>query len=139
LEQPGVLRQEHRRGGGEHGHGQVRQSPTLCRRPHPRVQRPGLHQPAGRDQLGHRYRYRAQAPSGTATTNFARELVLGAGVTSASFTGPGTGFTTRIITSPDDDIAEDRTVTSAGAYAATAPQTSRWVMQMVTVKGAGQT
>jgi hypothetical protein len=58
---------------------------------------------------------------------------------SASFTGPGTGFTTRIITSPDDDIAEDRTVTSAGAYAATAPQTGRWVMQMVTFKGAGQT
>jgi len=81
----------------------------------------------------------AQASSGTATTNFARELVLGAGVTSASFTGPGTGFTTRIITSPDDDIAEDRTVTSAGAYAATAPQTGRWVMQMVTFKGAGQT
>ena len=77
----------------------------------------------------------AQASSGTATTNFARELVLGAGVTSASFTGPGTGFTTRIITSPDDD----RTVTSAGAYAATAPQTGRWVMQMVTFKGAGQT
>jgi hypothetical protein len=80
----------------------------------------------------------AQASSGTATTNFARELIVGAGVTSASFTGAGTGFTVRIITTPDDDIAEDRVVTSAGAYSATAPQTGRWVMQMVTFKGAGQ-
>ncbi len=30
-------------------------------------------------------------------------------------------FTTRIITNPDADIAQDRTVTTAGAYNATAP------------------
>jgi hypothetical protein len=79
------------------------------------------------------------ASSGTATTNFARELVVGAGMTSGGFTGAGTGFTVRTITTPNEDIAEDRTVTSAGAYSASAPLTGRWVMQMVTFKGAGQT
>jgi glucose/arabinose dehydrogenase len=80
----------------------------------------------------------SQASSGTATTNFARELLLGVGVTSGGFTAPGTGFTTRIITSPNEDIAEDRVVTSAGAYSATATQSGSWVVQLVAFKGAGQ-
>jgi len=80
----------------------------------------------------------ATADSGAATTSFARELVVGAGMTSGCFTGAGSGFTTRIITNPDCDIVEDRTVTTAGSYSATAPQNASWVMQMATFKGAGQ-
>jgi hypothetical protein len=78
------------------------------------------------------------ASSGTATTSFASELLLGAGTTSGGFSGAGAGFTVRIITSPDADIAEDRTVTSSGAYSAAAPQGGTWVMQLATFKAAGQ-
>ena len=48
----------------------------------------------------------------------------------------GSGFTTRVITSPDGDIAEDKVVTTAGSNSATATLTSSgpWVMQMVTFK-----
>ena len=41
-------------------------------------------------------------------------------MTTGGFSTAGTGFTTRIITNPDADIAQDRTVTTAGAYTATA-------------------
>ncbi len=45
----------------------------------------------------------------------------------------GSGFTSRIITSPDGDIAEDKIVTTAGSNSATATLNLRaWVMQMVT-------
>jgi glucose/arabinose dehydrogenase len=80
----------------------------------------------------------SQASSGAATTSFARELVLGAGTTGGGFTGAGSGFTLRIITNPDGDIVEDRTVTTAGSYSAVAPQSGTWIMQMATFKGAGQ-
>jgi hypothetical protein len=77
------------------------------------------------------------ASSGAVTTAAANELIFGAGMTLATFTGPGTGFTTRIITSPDADIAEDRTVTATGSYSATAPNTtSNWVMQVATFQKA---
>ncbi len=47
----------------------------------------------------------------------------------------GTGFTSRAITSPDGDIAEDRIVTTAGTYSATASiVTGDWIMQIVTFK-----
>ena len=81
----------------------------------------------------------ATASSGAATIGFASELLLGAGTTDASFTGPGSGYTSRIITNPDADIAEDRTVTATGSYSATAPISGgNWVMQLVTFKAAGQ-
>jgi glucose/arabinose dehydrogenase len=80
----------------------------------------------------------AQANSGAATTNFARELIVGGGTTSGCFDGAGSGFTARIITEPDCDVAEDRTVTTTGSYSATAPQSGNWVMQMATFKGTGQ-
>jgi glucose/arabinose dehydrogenase/PKD repeat protein len=76
--------------------------------------------------------------SGAATTTAARELVLGAGMTTGAFTNAGTGFTKRIITTPDQDIAEDRVVTATGSYSATAPGFGYWVMQMVTFRAAGQ-
>ena len=75
------------------------------------------------------------ANSGSATTTAANELIVGANMVSSVTTGPGAGFTTRIITSPDADIVEDRVVTSTGSYSATAPLTSGdWVMQMVAFK-----
>jgi hypothetical protein len=75
------------------------------------------------------------ANSGSATTTAANELIVGANMVSSITTGPGSGFTTRIITSPDSDIVEDRVVTSTGSYSATSPLTSgAWVMQMVTFK-----
>jgi glucose/arabinose dehydrogenase/PKD repeat protein len=80
----------------------------------------------------------SQATSGSATTRFARELIIGAGMTTGGYTSAGTGFTTRIITNPDADIIEDRNVTATGSYSATATQTAIWVMQMVTFKAAGQ-
>ena len=55
------------------------------------------------------------------------------------FSAAGTNFTTRIITTPDADIAEDRIVTSTGAYSATAPLSgsAKWVMQVAVFKAAG--
>jgi hypothetical protein len=80
----------------------------------------------------------ATASSGNATTSIARELLLGAGTTSGAFSGGGASFAVRIITTPDADIAEDRNVTTVGTYAATAPQSGNWVMQLVGFKAAGQ-
>jgi hypothetical protein len=78
----------------------------------------------------------ATANSGAVTTTAANELLFAAGTTNGVFSGAGTGFTNRIITSPDADIVEDRLVTAAGSYNATAVQTgsAAWVMQMVTFK-----
>ncbi|MGA9800313.1 MAG: IPT/TIG domain-containing protein, partial [Terriglobales bacterium] len=80
------------------------------------------------------------ASSGAATTTLPNELIFGAGMTSGGFTGAGTGFTSRIITTPDLDNAEDRTVSATGSYTATAPTSSaKWVMQMATFIASGQT
>jgi hypothetical protein len=81
-----------------------------------------------------------QANSGAVTTGTANELIFGAGMTTGAFTGAGTGFTSRIITQPDADIAEDRIVSAIGSYAATAPLggSSSWVMQVVGFRGLAQ-
>jgi hypothetical protein len=71
----------------------------------------------------------------SATTTTASELIFGAGMTKTHFTGPGTGFTSRIITVPDSDIAEDKIVSSTGSYNVVAPATSSfWVIQMATFR-----
>lgn len=56
-------------------------------------------------------------------------------------TGLGTNFIQRILTSPNSDIVEDRVVTAAGSYSATAPlgSASFWIMQMIAFKAAGAT
>lgn len=70
--------------------------------------------------------------SGSATTTNATDLIFGANLVQTVTTGPGTGFTNRLLTSPDGDIAEDKMVTAVGSYSATAPLTSgKWIMQMV--------
>jgi len=61
------------------------------------------------------------ANSGTISTTAANALIFGAGTTTGGFSAAGTNFTTRIITTLDADIAEDRIVTSTGSYSATAP------------------
>ena len=79
------------------------------------------------------------ASSGAVTTTAANELIFGAGMTISKFTGAGSGFISRIITSPDADIAEDRTVSATGSYSANATNSSsNWVMQMATFKASGQ-
>jgi hypothetical protein len=74
--------------------------------------------------------------SGSATTTAANELIFGANTVSTDTRGPGSGFTSRIITPIDSDIAEDKIVTTTGTYSATAPlgKTGNWVMQMATFK-----
>ena len=77
------------------------------------------------------------ASSGAATTTSANELIFGANMVATTTKAAGSGFTSRIITSPDGDIAEDKVVTTAGSNSATATLTSSgpWVMQMVDVLG----
>jgi hypothetical protein len=75
----------------------------------------------------------ATASSGNLTTSAANELIFGAGYTSGVFVGGTNGFISRIITPIDEDIAGDKSVATAGTYAATASQTgsATWVMQAV--------
>ncbi|MFZ0296095.1 MAG: IPT/TIG domain-containing protein, partial [Candidatus Sulfotelmatobacter sp.] len=74
------------------------------------------------------------ANSGSATTTSANELIFGANMVETENAAVGSGFTARIITSPDGDLAEDKVVTTTGSNSATATLTSSgpWVMQMVT-------
>ena len=60
------------------------------------------------------------ASSGLAAVAEGNELLFGAGMTADTFTGAGSGFTLRVITSPDSDIVEDRIAAVSGAYEATA-------------------
>ena len=78
------------------------------------------------------------ANSGSATTRSATELIFGADLVATTTGAAGSGFTSRIITSPDGDLAEDKIVTTAGSNSATATLSGSgpWVMQMVTFSGA---
>src|SRR4030095_15530763 len=80
----------------------------------------------------------ATSNSGALTTRVTNVLLVAANVVASATSGPGAGFTNRMITSPDGDIAQDRIVTAAGTYSATAPLTRSgyWVMQLVAFKPA---
>ncbi|MGA9673360.1 MAG: IPT/TIG domain-containing protein [Terracidiphilus sp.] len=80
----------------------------------------------------------ASTSSGAATTTAANELIFGADLVSTTTTAAGSGFTSRIITTPDADIAEDKIVTAAGSNSATATLSSSgpWIMQMATFSNA---
>jgi hypothetical protein len=80
----------------------------------------------------------AESNSGAATTTNAHDLIFGANTTHRHTSGPGTGFTKRLSTSPHGDIAEDRVVTTAGSYSASALLKGHgpWIMQMVAFKAA---
>jgi outer membrane protein assembly factor BamB len=75
----------------------------------------------------------ATASSGSLTTTATNELIFGAGTTLGQFVGGTNGFTTRLITSPDADIAGDEFARTPGPYAATANllASTIWVMQAV--------
>jgi chitodextrinase len=76
------------------------------------------------------------AATSSATTTNANDLIIGADMIYTFTSGPGSGFTSRTITSPDGDIAEDKIVTVTGSYSASAPLNDYgpWVMQMVAFK-----
>ena len=78
----------------------------------------------------------ATSSSGAATTTNATDLIFGANLVLSMTTGPGSGFTSRLLTAPDGDIAEDQAVTSVGSYIAAAPvsPSNSWIMQMVAFK-----
>jgi hypothetical protein len=75
------------------------------------------------------------ATTSVATIN-ASDLILGANTIYTVTNGPGSGFTSRTITLPDGDIAEDKIVSIIGSYNASAPLNGAgpWVMQMVAFK-----
>jgi len=75
----------------------------------------------------------ATSSSVAVTTTNATDLLVGANLVQGSTTGPGSGFTKRLMTTPDGDIAEDRMLTAAGSYSASAPvsPSGAWIMQMV--------
>jgi hypothetical protein len=82
----------------------------------------------------------ATANSGAVTTTAANALIFGAGITASGYSAAGANFTTRIITTPNLGIVEDRFVTATGSYAATAPLTASapWFMQVAAFRAADQ-
>src|ERR1700761_3122360 len=81
----------------------------------------------------------ATSSSGSVTTTNATDLLIGANYIMTSTAGAGSGFTARMITSPDSDIAEDQVVKTVGSCGASAPLSSAgsWIMQMAAFKAAG--
>jgi hypothetical protein len=79
----------------------------------------------------------ASASSGTVSTTATNQLLFGAGMVAHVFTGAGAGFTSRVITKPDGDMAEDRVASAPGSYAATATAVSgAWLMQVAAFNAA---
>ena len=74
--------------------------------------------------------------SGPATTTNATDLIFAANLVQTVSTGSGSGFTKRLLTTPDGDIAEDQMATAAGSYSATAPLSppAPWIMQIVALR-----
>jgi hypothetical protein len=80
--------------------------------------------------------------SGSIMTTNANDLLVGGNFIGSGFAGTGSGYTQRLVTSPDSDLVEDRVVTTAGSYSANSVQSSSswWVMQLAAFRatsGAG--
>jgi hypothetical protein len=76
---------------------------------------------------------------GAVTTTNTMDLLVAGDTTQGATSGPGAGFTQRLLTTTDLDIAEDRVVTVPGLYSATAPISSTptgTIMQMVAFRAA---
>ncbi len=75
------------------------------------------------------------------TTTNANDLLFAANMVTTFTSAPGAGFTSRVVTTPDGDIAEDQIVTAVGSYSASAKLSygGAWIMQMVAFKAAGGT
>jgi fibronectin type 3 domain-containing protein len=70
------------------------------------------------------------------TTTYANDLLFAASTVATVSTGPGAGFTQRIITG-DGNIAEDQMVSAVGSYSATASLNSaEWIAQLVAFRAA---
>ena len=75
------------------------------------------------------------AATGNVTTTAPGALLVAAGMTGAVFTAPGSGFTSRVITSPDGDLVEDTVAVSAGNHAASASVSGgTWLLQLAAFK-----
>jgi hypothetical protein len=77
--------------------------------------------------------------SGTIRTTNVSDLLVGANTVESRTLGAGSGFTPRLLTSPNGDIAEDRIVAATGFNSARAPvegPNAGWVMQMVAFRSA---
>ena len=74
--------------------------------------------------------------TGPITTTNAHDLLFSANVVGTVTTGPGEGYTQRQL--DNGDLVQDRVVTAAGMYSATATLTNPadWVMQLVAFKAA---
>jgi hypothetical protein len=72
------------------------------------------------------------------TTTYASDLLVAGNDVKTTTTAPGAGFTQRMLTSPDSNIAEDRLTAVTGSYSATATVSPAgvWVMQMVAFRAA---
>jgi chitodextrinase len=70
--------------------------------------------------------------SGAATTSNANDLLVGANYVGGTFAAVGSGYTARLVTTPDGDLVEDRVVSTTASYSASSTQTPAtwWVMQM---------
>jgi len=74
--------------------------------------------------------------SGPVTTTNANALLIAANVVQTVTTSAGAGFTSRMITSPNGSLLEDRIVTTTGTYSATASTNGgAWVMQIAAFRG----
>src|SRR5262249_16160481 len=70
------------------------------------------------------------------TTTNASDLLFAANTVATLNSGPGAGYTQRIITT-DGNIAEDQMVAAVGSYSATAALSSgEWIAQMVAFRAA---
>jgi chitodextrinase len=75
------------------------------------------------------------AATGSLPVPAGSELLFAAGMTGASFTGPGPGYTQRVLTTPDGDIVEDAIAPSAGTYSASAPlNEGTWLLQLASFR-----
>jgi hypothetical protein len=56
-------------------------------------------------------------------------------MTGATFTAPGSGYTSRVITAPDGDLVEDALGIAAGSHGASASLNSgTWILQLAAFK-----
>jgi chitodextrinase len=75
--------------------------------------------------------------TGTLTVATSPALLVAGNTVSSVTTAAGSGFTSRVITSPNGGIAEDRVAATTGSYNATATLSSgNWVTQMVAFRAA---
>ncbi len=77
--------------------------------------------------------------SGALQTTNANDLLVAGNMVYTASVSAGTGFTQRLVTTPDGDAVEDRVVSAVGTFNGTESLSSAgpWVMQMVAFRAAG--